>query len=362
MGGQRQGMSRILVTKLMRQNRSASARYLSPDEYAKRKRYRDTYRSAKKASKCSDERIALSEITMTPQGIIEPFRTIGGRFSLGMPYYQKLVAEWVQRNYFGNDHLACIAFLTYHWDETDEHLGCRGFHYDVEAARDHIRKLRGQYIRDFGLEQVQPIMLGIETHSQRLIFHGSHDEIFDLRDAVGMSDGALFKKISDLYPGIKDQVAHDLVPIMTGNTQYFQSLGHSERSHLDFRHSGNILAVGRGFDWLDKGQAMIVGPFDLDMAKQIETASDVIWQNWKDDVIEAEDGIVLLASAVYWHQSTEYYLACDKAVELAQFTHHIVSNHSKKEVREMASMWEPLVGVVDMNSRKLKRLECQLVA
>lgn len=355
-------MSKNMVSKLVRQNSDASKRYLHPDEWAKRSRYRDKYRSAKKASKCSDERIALSEITMTPQGIIEPFRTIGGRFSLGMPYYQKLVLEWVQRNYFGSDHLDCIAFLTYHWDETDEHLGCKGFNYDVEAAREHIRKLRGQYIKDFGLEQVQPVMLGIETHWQRLIFHGSNDLVFDLKNAAGMKEAELLGQIRELYPNIKDQLAHDLVPIMTGNIQYFQSLKQVERNHLEYRHSGNILAVGRGFDWLYKGQAMIVGPYDLDMAMQIETAADVIWQNWKDGVIKEEDGIVLLASAVYWHESTEYHLACDKAIELAQFTHHVVSNHSKKEVREMARMWEPLVGVVDMNSRKLKRLNCHLPA
>jgi hypothetical protein len=73
----------------------------------------------------------------------------------------------------------------YHFSKGDPHRGCAGHGYDTCAARSFAFDLQGQIERVFGTNHhaVHPIVVGIETDEDSLVFHGKNDQV---NGAVGV--------------------------------------------------------------------------------------------------------------------------------------------------------------------------------
>lgn len=350
-----------LTEKLVQENQEQSALFCSPNESGPRRRYRKHHPTRTCAFKCSDGRIRMHDFTRLPKGYFQPFRNIGGRFNLGWPYLHKVVGDWVRRNYF-DDGFDCLALLTYHYSETDppppedeihdgEWHGCRGFGYNVEAARDHIRDLEQQIERTFGSQVLLPVMTGIETNTDRLIIHGKReDQILDLGEVTSVEPAELIHTLRLFHPDMTDRVARDILPMLTGNLEHIRYIEETRREITDNRHGEYIIAIGQGLDWLERlNTAMIVGPFDLDLASQILTAADIVWKNWKSGEIAEYGGMVLHTSAVYWDEAGyEKQLAIEKTWQLREFSYTLIKQHFPQE---MLDRLEILSGIVNMNTR-----------
>jgi hypothetical protein len=96
-----------------------SAEYQSSEFYQARSLYIAQHPTSIVALNCMDGRVNISVATDTPMGIILPFRNLGGRFSLGWPYFGEVLAGQM-RHMIGQGRRTLV-LITYHYSKGDSH-------------------------------------------------------------------------------------------------------------------------------------------------------------------------------------------------------------------------------------------------
>jgi hypothetical protein len=302
--------------------------------------------------KCMDGRVNMPVITKTPLGIIQPWRNVGGKFDLGWDGYQKSVWEWV--TYAMGRGRNCLVIINDHFSRGDKHRGCRGFNYDQDAAKAFGQNLRAQFDRVFGAGVVYTIQCGIETDEEALIFRGKgNDHFLDLSAAEGMSEDDIREQFRVLYSDMPRETLQDLIPLALGNLVHVSEVRKSKRPVLEIEHREWVLAVGRGFDWLHEiNTALIVGPFDPNLAQVIETAAGIIKGNLEEGRISSERGVVLMSCAPFREAGPAERLAEEKAQFLAGVALDVVQT----KVPALSPYIHVLTATMNMETRKLKVL------
>ena len=112
--------------------------------------------------------------------------------------------------------------------------------------------------------------------------------------------------------------------------------------------------MGRGFDWLhEPNQAIIVGPWQDNLANPIRTAVGIVKHNKDEGLIEGGK-IVILTSWIYREADGEE----PRLAELkAQYLKEIAMSVIKKDFEELLPDLEVLVTTVDLNTRKINVIE-----
>lgn len=323
------------------------------DLATERRRYRGEHPTEIAALKCMDGRLHLPVMTQTALGIIQPFRNLGGIFNLGWPFFQATIDQWVEYSISRGRH--CLIFVTYHFARGDTHRGCRGFHYDTEAAKAAAIKLKEQFDSVYGKDgAVIPIVCGIETDLDALILHGEDGRSIDLANIKESSQLELEETLRSLYPLMPERVIRDLLPLVRGNIKHIAEIRTTNRPIEEAEHKEWVLGVGRGFDWLHMiNTAFIVGPFDPNLSVAIETAARLLKNNIDEGRVD-QNGVVLLTSGVYRDQAgPEYHLSKEKASFLSKFAFNIV----KDKVPELAPHLQILTGCTNVNTRKFEVIE-----
>ncbi len=334
---------------LLQRNKEQSEAYCSPDATLWRLQYRARHATEIAALKCMDGRLNLSVLTETPPGIIQPFRNIGGQFDLGWPYFGILLNDWVK--YSINRGRDCLILVTYHWSKGDEKRGCRGFDHDVEAARTYTRKLKEQIEFVFGSMHyvVYPIQVGIETDEDALVLHGADGSVLDLGSEPKNAEGDLTSQIKKLYPDMRERMVNDLLPLLVGNLAHIKKIRLSHRPIEDTEHKEQILAIGRGFDWLHlPNKALIIGPYSYNLGDPVATAARILLSNLNEGRIPKATGGVLMTSAAFREEvGAERTIAAEKAKSLAEFAMGTITEH----VPELLPYLTSLTGVLNMETR-----------
>ncbi len=346
-------MSQKLTNFLLERNREQSEFFCN--HTLSRMQYRAKHPTEICALKCMDGRLNLSVMTQIPVGIIQPYRNIGGKFDFGWPYFGTLLRKWVEYSMSrGRDSLMLV---TYHFSKGDPHRGCAGFGYDIAKAKAHTKKLLSDFEYAFSGDVCYPIQVGIETDDEALILHGQNDQILDIAANLDMSEEALFAEVQSLYPNMKDQMILDLIPLLVGNQRHVKEVIESNRPIVDASHREQILAIGRGFNWLHlPNRALIIGPYSFDLGEPIELASKLLLSNIKEGRIAKEDGVILVTSAPYGNEAdVEYKQALFKARAFADFAMKIINERVPELKQYMAS--EPLIGVVNYNTLKFTQID-----
>ena len=336
-----------LVDWLLRRNADQASEFTNPDAVLQRAQYRARHPTAIAALKCMDGRLLLPYFTKTPPGIIQPFRNIGGMFDLGWPFFSALMKEWVEKSVrHGND---CLVLITYHYSKGDTHRGCAGHGFDTEAAKNMAYRLQNQFAGVFGTTVVIPIVVGIETDEDALTFHSDTDVVFSVADHVFDSEDMVRKEIADLYPDISPRAYEDLIPLITGNQAHVAEVRAAKRAPLDAEHREQILAIGRGFDWLHMpNKALIVGPFSYDLGQPVATAGSILLSNVTEGRVPKEDGVVVITSAPYrGSDMIERHIAVEKAKSLMTFAMETLT----ARVPALMPLITPLAGIVDAETR-----------
>lgn len=344
-----------LVEFLLEHNREQSANYCNPDTVLWRRQYRAKHPTEIAALKCMDGRLHLPVMTNVPLGVIQPFRNIGGKFDLGWPFFGIVLKDWVEQ---AVDHGRDVVILvTYHFSKGDRHRGCKGYDYDIDASKRGAFALRDQIERVFGANHniVYPVVLGIETDEDALIFHGVNEKVLDMAGHAHIDEDLLRAQLHALYPDMKMQIVSDLLPLAVGNAAHIAEVRASGRKPIDSVHKEQILGVGRGFDWLHlHNKALLVGPFSYDLGDPIANAAGILLDNLKNGRISREEGVVLLASAAYQDEvGTDPKLAEEKAVSLARFSLSVI----REKVPELIPHLSVLVGILDMNTREFHQTD-----
>ncbi len=333
---------------LLEHNKEQSEIYRSPDETLARRQYRASHPTEIAALKCMDGRLNLPIITKTPWGIIQPFRNVGGAFDFGWPFFGQLILDWV--GYSTMRARDCVLLITYHWSKGDVHRGCKGFNYDVQAAREHTEGLKKQAERIFGGRHfvVYPIQIGVETDEDAITLHGRDGDALNLSQIGSLSPEEMRIMLEKLYPDMKPKMIDDLLPLVLGNIKHIDEIRKLNRPARAVEHSEDTIALGRGFSWLHiPNKALIIGPYSYDLAQPVATAAKIVLDNLNKGRIPKGDGAVLMVSALYREASgPERPAAVEKADSLARFAVETV----KREVPELMPHLSVLVGTVDSDT------------
>ncbi|HBO17052.1 MAG: hypothetical protein UR69_C0002G0295 [Candidatus Moranbacteria bacterium GW2011_GWE2_35_2-] len=286
--------------------------------------------------KCMDGRIHMPTVTQTPLGIMHPFRNIGGKFDLGWPLLNESFDRYVKKAVAKGNRT--LVLVTYHYSEGDQHRGCAGFHYDCEESKRFTEEFRKQILRTYGENNgvVFPILVGLETDKDALIFHGENGQIMDVATIKDSDEKNLKTLFGKLYPSMPERILSDLIPLVQGNMRCIKQTTNTGKPLKQMVHGEWILAVGKGFDWLHTPNiAMIVGPYDPNIGEPIQTAANIIKSNMNAKSGQKE--FVLLSSAVY-SDAAEISRAKERTLYLNRLTQDIIKKNLPDMVGKMHSM------------------------
>ena len=338
---------------LLNLNAKSSAEHINPSAQMSRQLYRKRHPTEILVNKCMDGRLNLALITATPPGILQPFRNIGGKFDLGWPFFQEVVVDAI--NYGISKGRQCISMSSYHFAEGDHHRGCAGFGYDTAAAKGAAFGLRDQFTSVFGDSPLRPVYaltIGIETDHEALIFHGEGEETLDVLTLdPSTSKEAIDAMLVKLYPDMNPAMRQDLIPLVEGNLQHIQTVKAEQKPLLDLQHREQIIAVGRGFDWLhEPNRALIVGPYSHEWPAAVRTAGTIALSNIQEGRVPKDRGILLLVAALWRREEGEVGRRV-KEEKVRYLTK--TSLEQLRSIPEMNGHLRVLGGVVDADTRKL---------
>jgi len=334
---------------ILERNKLQSADFCAPGSQLARRLYRARHPSEIIALKCMDGRLNLALMTGTPPGIIKPYRNIGGKFDLGWPFFGRLMLEDVE--YAVSKGRPVLVLSTYHFSKGDTHRGCAGYGYDTKAAQTGARRLQTQFREAFGgsHKAVFPIVVGIETDESGLVFHGGDKEIFDVAEHTNMDEDTVRSELMHMYADIPGAIINDLIPLVLGNQTYIKGLRAKKRPVVDMEHKEQIIAVGRGFDWLHlPNGAFIIGPYDPQWENAVAVAGNIILGNMAAKRVPEQDGALLLVSAPFRSVGADHGIATEKALYLARESERVL----KEKVPAIMKKLKILVGTVDLNTRQ----------
>lgn len=349
-------MSKTLIDFVQRRNTEQSSEFCDASVRLARRKYREVHPTEVAALKCMDGRLNLAVITGTPPGIIQPFRNVGGRFDLGWPFFGELMREWV--DYAVSRNRSCLIFVTYHYSKGDTHRGCKGYGYDTAGAKRGAEELLAQFERVYGKKRriVHPVVVGIETDDDALVFHGEVGGLYNVADHLGDGEDVLREALRVLYPTMDWQTLEDLLPLVLGNQAHITAIQAANRTPIELDHREQIIAVGRGFDWLHlPNRALIIGPYDHDWPSAVATAGGIVLDNIQKGRVPAEEGALLLVSSLSREEfgSHGWNTACEKARYLDRVARQVL----KEKVPELAPHLTMLSGVLDAGTRLFHRLD-----
>ena len=338
-----------LAKFILDRNKTQRAEFCTPGSQLARRLYRAQHPSEILALKCMDGRLNLAVMTNTPPGIIKPYRNIGGKFDLGWPFFGRLMLEDIE--YAVSKGRPTIVLSTYHFSKGDIHRGCAGYGYDTEAAKKGAMRLRDQFNTAFGSNHVTvfPLVVGIETDEGGLVFHAEGKGTFDVANHVDANAENIHSELRHMYPAIPEHIIDDLLPLVVGNQKYIKEIRAQKRPVVDMEHKEQIIAVGRGFDWLHlPNRALMIGPYDPQWENAVAVAGNIVLGNMKAKRIPEKEGALLLVSAPYRSVGADQGVANEKALFLARETERVL----KDKVPTIVKKLKILVGTVDLNTRQ----------
>lgn len=335
------------LLSLLELNRDHSEQFMK--EHELRRDYREKHPTEIASLLCMDGRAHLTIFTERLMGIIQPYRSLGGKFDLKDGYFGDAMEEWAQYSFRNGKN--CLLFVTYHYSAGDKHRGCKGFSYEKEEAISYMQQSRSQFEDTFAREIVFPVLCGLETDSGALILHGENGKEVNLSTLKEASEDVLTSLISDLYPSMAKRVQQDLLPLLEGNISHIKKVELENRTDLELDHNETILTVGRGLDWLNQdNRALIIGPFGADMGEAIKTAASLIKANVDEGRVQvtANGGLVLLVSAPYRYlDGPGPRYAQQRARALRDLALKIIQENTPEILPHM----EFLIGTVNLQNR-----------
>jgi hypothetical protein len=304
---------------------------------------------------CMDGRLNIPTMTRMPLGIIRPYRNVGGYFDLGWPLLGEQLKDWVE--YGIRKGRKSLIIATYHYSKGDPHRGCAGFAYNREAAVRFTINFHAQVNRFFGRDNqvVFPIVVGIETDTDSLIFHPQDpnaNNVIACCDITSDAPEYLFEIIRALYPDMDKCICSDILPLMQGNIAHIREVKEKGRDLTDMKHKEWLLLVGGGADWLHvPNTALIVGPHDPDLSKPIIKAIGIIENNMKSGQIK-NDGFLILSSVPFKEDGIDKNRAREKANFFRSYVREIIKNNYPK----LLSKAKFIAAVIDEHTRRIEQI------
>lgn len=329
------------IPQVLKWNGDYVVEYLNPDVVSERRLYLVKHPTAVLVFKCMDGRLKFTRITGKVPGTSKPMRNIGGCFNAGWPALEQYLSRWGDEVIGSGRHGLIIS--TYHYSQSEEHLGCRGFDYEVEKARGYISNMRAQFERVFGSTVFNCIMMGIETDLDCLILHGEDGSVLDLSECLNCSELEMTSLLARIYPRMKPEILADLVPLVMGNIEHVTNVisqGGMERQSPD--HQEWIIGLGRGFEYMHSNSCLIVGPYDPNLDEPVVTAGSIVLSNLESGRVKDRQPLLLVSCPYSGHYQP---YAVEKAHYLREFGARVL----RERVPDLFEKWglEVLYGVTN---------------
>ncbi len=339
-------------------NREQSALYCDPSERVRRATHRLAHPTEIAAFKCMDGRLDLARITMTPPGIIQPFRNVGGRFDLGWPFLGTVMDEWV--DYTISRGRNRLIIVTYHFSKSKTHWGCKGHDYNKAQGMAAAQTLARQFGDVFGslVRTTHPIVVGIETDEDVLIFHSEHDigVLHNVAEHLDSTENEIRGALRHLYPSMLQRTLDDLLPLVTGNQVHVRETRKAGREPIELDHAERVIGVGSGFDWLHlPNTALIIGPYDHKWPDAVETAGQIVLNNIQSGRIPSDEGVLVLTSALS-HEPIGSF-GWNLGVQKTRYLERVTLGTLKNRVPALMPYVIYCGGVLEANTRFLHLLE-----
>jgi hypothetical protein len=271
---------------------------------------------------CMDGRSKLSQMAKLPKGFIRPRRNIGGKFRMGWPTTHERTMAEVRYAYSKGRN--CLFISTYHFSESNEHLGCAGFKYVTADAAASSRRLTDELNYAYrGINDLQSnyaIQIGIETDREAFLLHSADNtKTISLTTVEQTSDASLFKLIQEFYPDMPHRIMLDLAPILRGNIERIRETV-DKKPAADLDHKENLIFFGYGFDWFKKiNVALKINDDDPHKGANVAVAANIVLKN-RDAGRISDAGALVLVSVPYYdtHEREASVLHAKYLTELAK--------------------------------------------
>ncbi len=346
------------INSLLKLSREQHVLFSSLDATNKRLVYRQEHPTEIAFLGCMDGRINQTVMTKTLPGIIYPFRDLGGKFDLGNNHLSTILQNIVDNAI--NSKNSVLFLVTYHFSRSNPHLGCAGFDYNKEIAIKEIKRVCMTIDKIFEEKHqvVLPILVGIETDTDSMIFHNHKDNaVFDVAEHLDFSSSEILVAIKNLYPDTTEQVTLDLLPLVLGNQEHVKDVLASGRLTKENNHKEFILGVGRGFEWMNElNTALIVGPYHDDLREAIKKEATILLSNITANRIKKEDGVIVITSSTFGYRrntNTDQLFAKEKARSLAATTQSVI----QKEVPELWPFVSQITGIFNKKTFEFTPVE-----
>jgi len=347
-----------LKLQIINRNREQSREYCDPSERVRRATHRQAHPTEIAAFKCMDGRLDLARITMTPPGIVLPFRNVGGHFNLGWPFLGAAMTDWVEYTISrGRNRLVIV---TYHFSRSNSHWGCKGQDYDTAKALAAAQRLSQQFEHVFGarVRTTHPIVVGIETDEDVLILHSEQDidAVYDIAEHLNDTEIEIVAALRGLYPTMLQRTLDDFLPLITGNQAHVRETRRVGRAPIELDHAERVIAVGRGFDWLHlPNTALIIGPYDHKWPDAVETAGHIVLDNILSGRVPSEEGVLVLIAALSHDPLGSY--GWNVGIERTRYLERITMETLKNRVPDLMKFVRHCAGVLEADTRYLHLLE-----
>ena len=342
-------MPQTMREEVLTMNERMSALFIQTTP--QRREYRRMHPTEWLVTKCMDGRINLRRCSHIPFGLTTVMRNFGGRFRAGWPKFRDSVLEWYE--YTHSQHVDAGMYATRHLSPSERDLGCAGFDHDEQQALEYLLHFLTEIRRAFP-GMIWPFLLSIDTDSDALILHLEDGSVIDMREITDPTPQYFEHVLSRGCRSYPEQVLRDVVPFLIGNHEHLLEL-RSGSAHTDLvrRHNERGIALGQGFDWIDRDNFMLIlGPCDPALDNAIVRAASIVEQNLNDE--ERGKGGVLLVSTPYrsrrpWQRAS--------AVEQSRYLAHFALDHIRRALPGMTDYFVPLVGVLDLDTRHFEEIK-----
>ena len=171
---------------------------------------------------------------------------------------------------------------------------------------------------------VYPIVVGIDTDTDALIFH-NNGKTFSVLKNIELSEKEIRNHLVDLYPDMKERILNALLFLVYGNYKQVKNIIRTKKKFDDLIHGELIICIGRGFAWLhEPNKALIIGPYDNEMYSfedAVAVAGGIILKNLKQQdpqkrKISKANGITVMCSSLFFEEGANRLRETIKAYTL----------------------------------------------
>ncbi|MFA6573002.1 MAG: hypothetical protein WCT13_02390 [Patescibacteria group bacterium] len=334
---------------ILEMNERMSALFMETTQ--KRRAHRRKHPTEWAVTKCMDGRVNLRRCSGIPFGLTSPFRNIGGRFSAGWPKFRDSMLEFYR--YAHSQHVPAGLLITYHYSESDDHLGCAGFENNLDHSKEYLSGFLAE-VKEAFPKMIWPFLLGIETGSDALILHLEDGSTIDMRKVTDPTEGYFKRLLLQRCRSYPRKVLRDIIPFLTGNHEHLAGMkAEGEHPTTTMCHNERGIALGQGFDWIDRDNfLLILGPCDPDLGDAIVRAAKIV-ENNLDDEARSKGGILLVSTPYRGRMKWER----PSAVTQSRYLTRLALDHIQNQLPSMADYFVPLVGVLDQDTRRFEEIK-----